>query len=734
MKQLASIFGVLLIVALIAAPMFEASAQLVQVKPTSISPMEYPKGVTTANGQLPVSNGITTVPKGMRVYVKADTSGSNAAVVTTFAWSITGRPTGSTAAFITRTDSIGGFFIADSVGDYTVKVTVNGGKNASLVFHASTFVGADPEKLYCGIAYCHAGSTTLKNTWAAWQTSKHATMVKRGISGLLEQEANPYSGANVGVYNTSCIKCHSTGWDQSANNGNFGYAAHVDYGSFKAWDTTWYKGPANTFVNGEYLILGGDTTNYQTMKTSYPNLVGVAPISCEQCHGPAQAHVNLADKTLMGVNKGAGTCLVCHGASGLTGKHSLGEIWKQSKHAQLPDGSHTAQSGCYPCHSGAAFIKWVKSGKSSATVYDTTTVGGQLSLTNDGNVPIGCPTCHEPHSMSLRTESIDSLKNGYKPPVGVGGAGLLCINCHQSRTDVRTKITNSGPYYGFSDRFGAHHGPQGDLYLGSNAYTYGDTSFNGLMTHGSLEDACATCHMSRGNNLSSPLLPHHNWIMRDTLGVATKEGLKACESCHGAITDYNQVRAFYDYDRNGKIQGVQTEIQGLMTALKARLPKDATGEVISMKADFDTSKHYSKKVVGDIYNYWMVHEDRSEGVHNAKYIVRILYKALGLQELAVKDIAGMPTEFALGQNYPNPFNPTTSIRFSLPSEQHVKLDVYDMTGALVKTILNEAVRGGNKEVTWDGTNASGAKVASGMYFYRLQAGSFNSAKKMLLLK
>jgi flagellar hook assembly protein FlgD len=65
----------------------------------------------------------------------------------------------------------------------------------------------------------------------------------------------------------------------------------------------------------------------------------------------------------------------------------------------------------------------------------------------------------------------------------------------------------------------------------------------------------------------------------------------------------------------------------------------------------------------------------------------------------------------------------------------VKLQVFDITGALVKTILNEAVRAGNMEVTWDGTNGSGAKVTSGMYFYRLAAGnSFVSTRKMILLK
>jgi hypothetical protein len=732
MNRVASICLILIACSLVLAPL--ASAQLVQIKSTPISPQEYPKGVTTAGGKLPISAGLYNVPVGMRVYVQADTIGSNANVATSFSWSITARPAGSTAAFLTRTDSTGGFFIADSAGDYTVSVTVNGSKNATRLFHATTFVGADPGKNFCGVYACHGGLTAYKNAYTAWKTSKHATMVQRGINGLLEQEVNPYTGGLVGVYSGSCIKCHSTGWDQTANNGNFGYVAHLDNGLIQAWDTTWYKSPSTTFVNGEYIILGGDSTNYVTMKTSYPKLVGVASIGCEQCHGPAQAHMDQGDRSYLSFNEGAGTCMPCHGASGVTGKHSIGEIWKTSRHAELPEGGHTAQAGCYPCHSGAAFIKWVKGGKSTTTVYDTTTVGGQRSLTNDGNVPIGCPTCHEPHSMALRTTSIDSLKNGYKPPAGVGGASLLCMNCHQSRSNVNTLITNVAPYYGFANRFGPHHSPQGDMFLGANAYMYGDSTLLGLTTHAQLEDGCVTCHMSRGNNASSPTQPHHDWAMRDTAGHATAAGLKACEPCHGAINDYSDIRAFYDYDRNGKIQGVQVEVQGLMDALKAALPKDANGNVISQKADFDTSKHYTKKTVGDIFNYFFVSEDLCRGIHNPKFTLRLLYKALGWVPLAVKEIPGMPTEFALGQNYPNPFNPTTNIRFSLPAEAHVKLEVYDITGALVKTILNEAVRAGNKEVTWDGMNSSGAKVASGMYLYRLEAGNFVSARKMLLLK
>jgi len=210
-----------------------------------------------------------------------------------------------------------------------------------------------------------------------------------------------------------------------------------------------------------------------------------------------------------------------------------------------------------------------------------------------------------------------------------------------------------------------------------------------------------------------------------------------CGTCHGEIADFDEIKAGYDYDRNGTIQGVQTEVLGMLTKLKAILPKDSTGEVIgsgTLKKSDSVAVNGKFDVVAGIWNYWFVKNDRSMGVHNTKYAVGLLYASLKWTPLSVKQLDGLPTEFAMDQNYPNPFNPSTTIRFSVPHESKVSMVVYDMTGAVVKTILNENLSAGNKEVTWDGTNSNGAKVSTGMYIYRLEAGSFSSTKKMLMLK
>ncbi len=91
--------------------------------------------------------------------------------------------------------------------------------------------------------------------------------------------------------------------------------------------------------------------------------------------------------------------------------------------------------------------------------------------------------------------------------------------------------------------------------------------------------------------------------------------------------------------------------------------------------------------------------------------------------------AAVPTEFGMDQNYPNPFNPQTTIRFRLPERVQVILKVYDIQGKEVITLANEIMEAGEKSITFDTSH-----LPSGVYFYRLQAGKYQDAKKMTLIK
>jgi len=126
--------------------------------------------------------------------------------------------------------------------------------------------------------------------------------------------------------------------------------------------------------------------------------------------------------------------------------------------------------------------------------------------------------------------------------------------------------------------------------------------------------------------------------------------------------------------------------------------------------------------------------DNPVGIVNyAKIIYRLKQldydgKANYSKEINV-EFTGAPKTFSLDQNYPNPFNPTTEIRYQLPENGHVKLEIYDVIGNLVTSLIDQEMNAGFHTVTW---NASG--LSSGIYFYRISSGNFAATKKLILMK
>jgi flagellar hook assembly protein FlgD len=107
----------------------------------------------------------------------------------------------------------------------------------------------------------------------------------------------------------------------------------------------------------------------------------------------------------------------------------------------------------------------------------------------------------------------------------------------------------------------------------------------------------------------------------------------------------------------------------------------------------------------------------------------VLQHGAGLRHIPV------PSESALFQNHPNPFNPSTTIGYDVPEGVgHVTLQVYDIKGTLVRTLVNTVPPGGRHTVEWDGRDGGGHAVSTGIYFYQLKAGGFVDTRKMLLMK
>lgn len=131
--------------------------------------------------------------------------------------------------------------------------------------------------------------------------------------------------------------------------------------------------------------------------------------------------------------------------------------------------------------------------------------------------------------------------------------------------------------------------------------------------------------------------------------------------------------------------------------------------------------------------------------HGRAFVTWADSRALGMNIYAgmiVYDVTGtgdddpptLPAEFTLQQNYPNPFNPTTHISFALPQAADVTLEIFNVLGQRVRTLLSKPMAAGSYTVTWDGTSAGGSPVASGVYLYRLTAAGQTLQQKMILMK
>jgi flagellar hook assembly protein FlgD len=92
------------------------------------------------------------------------------------------------------------------------------------------------------------------------------------------------------------------------------------------------------------------------------------------------------------------------------------------------------------------------------------------------------------------------------------------------------------------------------------------------------------------------------------------------------------------------------------------------------------------------------------------------------------------TSYELEQNYPNPFNPATMITFALPEAGEVSLSIYNMSGQLVRKLVQGEYASGRYQVLWNATDDRGARVASGLYLYVLKAGAFTAQRKLMLMK
>lgn len=151
---------------------------------------------------------------------------------------------------------------------------------------------------------------------------------------------------------------------------------------------------------------------------------------------------------------------------------------------------------------------------------------------------------------------------------------------------------------------------------------------------------------------------------------------------------------------------------------------------------YDTSP-YQSETDSDVYNgAWNAYPFAPSG------IVYVSDNPTGLYLFSVEGFTGTITAvgdhkteaFTLSQNHPNPFNPSTTIAFELARRAYARLFIYDVNGARVRTLIDRELPAGAHSVEWNGTDSRGGTVASGVYYYRLEAGTASATKRMVLIK
>lgn len=299
-------------------------------------------------------------------------------------------------------------------------------------------------------------------------------------------------------------------------------------------------------------------------------------------------------------------CFTCHGGDGLL-LQAKGE-WQNSVHASGTSVDYTNRGGsdCTQCHNHQGFLEYLETGSVSAP-YDNVSA-------------IHCFTCHAPHErgdLSLRTTAPVELVTG--ETFDLSDEGNLCVHCHRARSSA-DDITDN--YEITSSRFGPHHGPQGDLLIGTLGYEFSGYTYLKTGHSNAVAKACATCHMGNPRQHSGYGVGGHSFNIEDEEGN-TVAGV--CSECHVAAEDEINFLADEDYDHDGTIEGVQTEIEGLVDSLKVLLVAQG---VLTSSGSSKAGVIADADLAGALWNWRTIFEDRSMGIHNYRYIQGLLQSSI----------------------------------------------------------------------------------------------------------
>ncbi len=314
-------------------------------------------------------------------------------------------------------------------------------------------------------------------------------------------------------------------------------------------------------------------------------------------------------------------------------------------------GKHSS-TDCVKCHTGQGFVEVTVRGNAPVFPNAATKDKPANLMVPTDQPPISCVTCHDPHTATFPNEPREGhslqlrMKGNVQMPNGTtvdAEFGAVCVTCHADRRTVEYMQA----FLDGKQARGVHDNTQADVLYGTGAITYGEA----LRTsgHANAPEACVTCHMAANpvmdpgkdgqagtrDDVKAQNVGGHSWNMEakytglfqgKQVTDQTVENTGACNAkgCHAGspLTTFNQP-AQGDWDGNGKTEGIQTEIQGLLKVVADRLPKDQTGAVIASGIN---DKNTTREQRQALWNYWLVNNDGSKGIHNPSFTVQLLQK------------------------------------------------------------------------------------------------------------
>lgn len=545
---------------------------------------------------------------------------------------------------------------------------------------------------------------------ATWLTGRHAN-TQTDIAG--ELAANWAGQTPDSVINGSaaenCVACHSP------------LAVTASGGLTEAQ----VMGHFFTTTNGMYT----DST-HATDTSHWPH------VGCNTCHDVPSDHpcslpvislFNSTTATYDSIRTPAILCGQCHGTLRFADTdHRVYDAWKLSRHShrgQTDVASELAASwagktpndvingpdaeNCIACHAPTAVKQ--KTGDTTEVMVLSrffTTSGGMFTdsttTADTSHWPdVDCIACHNPH----RPDTLSYYNTSTRTYQAMGSPNQLCGQCHGN---LRFPGTDHLSY---------------NIESGTGGVGVADQ----ITMPGT---QCTSCHMHTGNvdGTNSLMYKGHSWsiFVREPDSTLTA----ACTSCHaGMNADSAKVQiglwrtefASLDSAAQLKVASADSFMQGKTDSVKQACLAEAKS------------------------NLTFAESDESRGFHNHLYSLALLNDAIAKSTeviTGVKERGGnLPLQFALHQNYPNPFNPTTVIAYDLPVASHVTLRIYDILGKEIFTLVDQMEDAGQKTVQWSPKASSGNSIASGIYFYRIDAvgtakplKSYSQVRKLLYLK